>query len=208
MVITVKVSISRYRLKSKLWETYLRFFVQPPDQVNSIPGYLHPLEARFLFWLATRVHDGGYALEVGSFQGKSSFALAAGLSSRARLGCVDTWFNDAMPYDAAGDTLPSFLHNIRRYTGVIDIHRGKSVDIASQWSRPLDLLFIDGDHSYEGCKSDIQAWGGFVRPGGWIAFHDSSEPGVDGAISEFFPKFKRRTELTAWSIFAAVKNCD
>ena len=36
----------------------------------------------------------------------------------------------------------------------------------------LDLVFIDGDHSYEGCKQDIEAWLPKVKPGGWIGGHD------------------------------------
>lgn len=38
--------------------------------------------------------------------------------------------------------------------------------------RPIDLLFIDGDHSYDGCKLDYQMYSPLVRPGGLIAFHD------------------------------------
>jgi autotransporter strand-loop-strand O-heptosyltransferase len=36
----------------------------------------------------------------------------------------------------------------------------------------LDFLFIDGDHTYEGVKQDYIMYKEFVRPGGWIAFHD------------------------------------
>ena len=36
----------------------------------------------------------------------------------------------------------------------------------------LDFLFIDGDHSYDGVKSDYEMYGPLVRPGGIIAFHD------------------------------------
>jgi len=38
--------------------------------------------------------------------------------------------------------------------------------------RKIDLLFIDGDHSYEGGKKDFLAYRGLVRDGGIIAFHD------------------------------------
>ena len=36
----------------------------------------------------------------------------------------------------------------------------------------LDFLFIDGDHSYLGTKLDYYMYKQFVRPGGWIGFHD------------------------------------
>jgi len=38
--------------------------------------------------------------------------------------------------------------------------------------RQIDLLFIDGDHSYEGMLGDFAAYGPLVRPGGIIAIHD------------------------------------
>lgn len=38
--------------------------------------------------------------------------------------------------------------------------------------RPVDFLFIDGDHSYEGAKADWLDYSGLVRPGGLVAFHD------------------------------------
>jgi len=197
--------LNRRYLATKFWQGYLQTFVHPPERLAAIPGYLHPLEARFLFWLAGKVPENGLALEVGSYKGKSSAYLAAGLTSAARLACVDTWRNDAMPYDAPSDVMPEFLHNVGEYRNKIETHQGTSVEIAAGWSRPLDLLFIDGDHSYEGCRTDMQAWLDFVRPGGWIAFHDSSQVGVERAISERFPASQRKSEMKAWTIFAAIK---
>jgi len=37
---------------------------------------------------------------------------------------------------------------------------------------PLDLLFIDGDHSYEGVQADFLNYSPLVRPGGLIVLHD------------------------------------
>lgn len=38
--------------------------------------------------------------------------------------------------------------------------------------QPIDFLFIDGDHTYEGAKADFEMYGPLVRPGGLMAFHD------------------------------------
>jgi predicted O-methyltransferase YrrM len=40
---------------------------------------------------------------------------------------------------------------------------------------PIDLLFIDGDHSYEGVKKDFELFYPLVAPSGMIAFHDIAE---------------------------------
>jgi predicted O-methyltransferase YrrM len=45
--------------------------------------------------------------------------------------------------------------------------------------RKYDLLFIDGDHSFEGVKKDFEMYSPLVRKGGLVAFHDIfSEEGV------------------------------
>lgn len=197
---------SKKYIMAKLWGTYLKIATNPPSEYFSLPGYLHPLEGRFLYWLASHVPQDGLALEVGSFKGKSSNFLAAGLSGRASLVCVDTWKNDAMPYDAKQDVYDEFLQNTFNYKNCITPIRGHSSEIASSWKQPLDLLFIDGDHSYNGCKSDLLAWLRFVKPGGWVAFHDSGEEGVTRAIAEEFPIDQRGLQLQAWSILAIKKS--
>ncbi|CAE8627582.1 unnamed protein product, partial [Polarella glacialis] len=59
---------------------------------------------------------------------------------------------------------------------------------AADWvaSESVDLVFIDGDHSYEGAASDIAAWWPTVRPGGILAGHDYTLiwPGVVRAVNE------------------------
>lgn len=54
----------------------------------------------------------------------------------------------------------------------------------------LDFVFIDADHSYEGCKSDIQAWSPKIKRGGLLSGHDYKNVeypcfGVDKAVDEF-----------------------
>jgi predicted O-methyltransferase YrrM len=39
----------------------------------------------------------------------------------------------------------------------------------------VDLVFIDGDHSYEGLRADWEAWADRVAVGGVVALHDSRD---------------------------------
>ena len=41
-----------------------------------------------------------------------------------------------------------------------------------KFDRPVDLLFIDGDHYLKGVKADWDNWHSLVKPGGHIIFHD------------------------------------
>jgi predicted O-methyltransferase YrrM len=47
---------------------------------------------------------------------------------------------------------------------------------------PLQFLFIDGDHSYEGAKRDFERWGALVEPGGHLLFHDAVDTGGYGNV--------------------------
>ena len=60
--------------------------------------------------------------------------------------------------------------------------------------QPLDFLFIDGDHRYEGVKADFEMYSPLVRPGGWIAFHDIVPGPADeaGGVSVFWQELKTR----------------
>ncbi len=59
--------------------------------------------------------------------------------------------------------------------------------------RPVDLLFIDGDHSYDGVRSDFEVYGRLVRPGGLVAFHDivPGAPEGVGEVPRFWQELKR-----------------
>ncbi|MGF1579478.1 MAG: class I SAM-dependent methyltransferase [Gemmataceae bacterium] len=45
--------------------------------------------------------------------------------------------------------------------------------IAEDGLGPVDLVFIDGDHTYEGLRQDWEGWSPLVCPGGTVALHDS-----------------------------------
>lgn len=51
--------------------------------------------------------------------------------------------------------------------------------------RPIDFLFIDGDHRYEGVKKDFEMYRPLVRPGGLIGFHDI-RPNIQDADTKVF----------------------
>jgi len=54
-----------------------------------------------------------------------------------------------------------------------------------QFNETLDLVFIDGDHSYVAVREDIQAWRPFLRPGGILAGHDYHLDSVITAVHEY-----------------------
>jgi hypothetical protein len=66
----------------------------------------------------------------------------------------------------------------------------------------LDFVFIDADHSYQGCKADIVAWAPRIKPGGLLCGHDYDNPdfpefGVKRAVDEYAATTGRQVELGA-----------
>jgi cephalosporin hydroxylase len=65
--------------------------------------------------------------------------------------------------------------------------------------RPIDVLFIDGDHRYEGVKQDFEDYSRLVRPGGIILLHDivQEKPGGKewaGGVPQFWREIKDKFE--------------
>jgi len=66
---------------------------------------------------------------------------------------------------------------------------GDSSSMAAQVPN-VDLVFIDADHSYPGCKKDILAYRSKVSPGGIFAGHDIDYPGVNRAVKELVTDYE------------------
>ncbi len=128
-------------------------------------------------------------VEIGSYLGASALVIARALAPGSRLWCVDTWMNDGMS-EGRRDTFAEFRANTRPFGEQIAPLRADSRQAATRFSdRSVDFLFIDGDHSFEGCSADISAWLPKMKPGGIVAFHDVGwAEGVQRAIRTlFFP---------------------
>ena len=141
-----------------------------------------------LFDLARSLPPGACALEIGSHIGSSALFICAGLSrGSGKLICVDPWMNETMP-DGPKDTFGEFMSNTRQYAEMITPIRKYSNKLtAIDIGGPLDLALIDGDHSEAAVREDFAIVSQWIKPGGYIAFHDirgSVFPGVQIVLGE------------------------
>lgn len=145
-------------------------------QSRNIPTHLTAREKDLLFRLA-RSRSAGNLVEIGSYLGASSCALAAGIADndgQGHLYCIDTWGNDAMT-EGKKDTMGEFATNTRVFASRISTVRGFSTDVVDEISKrvsSVDMLFIDGDHSYEGCRADWLAYKPLLARNAIIVCHD------------------------------------
>ena len=66
----------------------------------------------------------------------------------------------------------------------VAILRVKSDQAMDKIESPISYLHIDGDHSYEGVKSDFLNYSPLVKEKGFISIHDISIPGVKYLLSQ------------------------
>jgi predicted O-methyltransferase YrrM len=149
------------------------------EETRKVAGHLMEKEARFLGLLAACVPGKGAIVEIGSFKGRST-AMLAKVASHYGGGpvvAIDPHNSPILLDHGANPEASSyreFLENIRA-AGVADHvepHAEYSREVSKSWNRPIRILWIDGDHSYEGAKSDLDGFFPHLLPGGVVAFHD------------------------------------
>lgn len=136
--------------------------------------------------------------EIGVFRGKTSKMLRT-LFPEAKLYLVDPWeLYEEYRQEAAGpishkagDYERAFAQVQRHFgaDGKVEILRKTSVEAAPVVPDGLDLVFIDGNHSYEYVRRDIDLWYPKVRTGGMISGHDYDPvvfPQVVRAVNGYF----------------------
>ncbi len=139
-----------------------------------------------LFKLALALPEGFVACEIGSYLGASTAFLAAAASLRGgHVHAVDTWQNDAMPHEPAESTFERFQENTQKFQQFITTHRGQAAALKDEVPA-IDLLFIDGDHSYEGTKANLTDYAGKLKPRGVLVLHDFTYATVSRAVRDSF----------------------
>jgi hypothetical protein len=91
----------------------------------------------------------------------------------------------AMP-EGEQDTWDAFYENTKGVSRVITAVRKNSMDIEDRdIPAPLSLVFIDGDHSYKGVKSDFERCSRWFADRVIVTFHDgTSHEGVSRVIGD------------------------
>lgn len=143
-----------------------------------VEGHLDEVEAQLLFELAADIAQ-GCIVEIGSYRGRSTVALALG-SQRGNhapvyaiephgdfIGSLNARFG---PWDRV-----EFFRNLLRADCVqtVRLVNLRAEAAVRAWDQPIGLLWIDGDHAYEAVKRDFECWQPFVLSEGLVAFHDS-----------------------------------
>lgn len=148
---------------------------------SRVEGHITDREIRCLAVLAALPSANGVILEIGSFKGRSTIVLAksAALAGETKIVAVDPLTSPAKTDPDLGGQASGwsdFQLNLKNagVENAVEFHCQRSAELAGRWnpSRKIRLLWIDGDHTYAGAKSDLDLFRPYLADGAIVAMHD------------------------------------
>jgi cephalosporin hydroxylase len=156
---------------------------------------------------------GNIIVEIGVAEGGSAVSTRENMSAHACLYLIDPYLSGKIPFLSMTFLVAQKAVNSVKSGSVVWI-KDFSFNAIQQWdhSKTIDLLFIDGDHSEEGCLKDWEDWSPYVRVGGYVMFHDSCIfPGgwpkeSDGPVKVVNKLFREQESTNQWKIVDQVNS--
>jgi predicted O-methyltransferase YrrM len=170
---------ARYTCDVLTWP-YREEFLAVWSQASYIPGWFSEPNAA-LFYTIVRAERPSSVVEIGSYLGKSTVFLALALrqlNPRGTVVAIDPHTGDRQQLEGLRvERLPSFdlfCQHCRaaNVEDLVDARVTTSLEAARDWSSPVDLLYIDGWHSYDAVTADGKAWLPHLSSAGVVVFDD------------------------------------
>jgi len=138
-------------------------------------------------------------VELGTWLGASAIAMARSVRRwGGTVTCIDTWAGE-LNNDGGSVEGKSPLMLLSCARAMVDAGVSASIRLipamtvsAAQWwtGPPINFLYIDADHSAQGCAADLEAWVPHVTVGGVIAGDDYGHPLYPG-VKQAWDAFER-----------------
>jgi predicted O-methyltransferase YrrM len=150
---------------------------------DSTDGMISFQEAVCLYELARKVRS-GCILEIGSYRGRSTVFLGKGSLDGANIPvfAIDphaTFTGILGGIFGSGDRAIFYRTMLANdCSEIVSLINLSSEFFSNQWKSPVSLLWIDGDHSYEGVRRDFYCWEPHLLPEAFIAFDDALDPNL------------------------------
>ena len=153
------------------------------DRIFPRKYWLAEAEVPWLYRKAGQARE--YIVEIGAAYGSSATVFLLGKRPGVRVVSIDAFVEDPVSHwrasaaecraaveQAAGDLVADWTLIPR-----------PSAEVAPTWGSPIGLLYVDGDHSYEGVRQDFECWSPWLLPGASVIFHDSRrDPDADPRV--------------------------
>jgi pyruvyltransferase len=145
---------------------------------SKIEGWMYQGDLRWLYKMARGMAS---IVEIGSWKGRSTHALLSGCNGTVT--AVDHFKGTpGSAYQGGPHVYEEFMRNVGRFKN-LRVLKMDSLEAAKEVGS-AEMIFIDGSHSYEAIKNDLEAWA--PKATKLICGHDIQQPGVRQAVAENF----------------------
>jgi cephalosporin hydroxylase len=171
---------------SKEWERFF-WMIQIPSEIKWLLGKVDQIKPRVV-------------VEIGTKMGGTLFLFTKVSSRNSSVISIDFPDGHGGGYSKARE---AFYKSFTQHQQQINLIKGDSHSLNTLdqlksvlQGQPIDFLFIDGDHSYEGVKLDYEMYSPLVRAGGLIAFHDNKPTASNSwsGVIPFWAEIKNTTK--------------
>ena len=150
----------------------------------------------FAYWLMTECQPKVF-VELGTHSGNSYFSFCQAVRDKGlmtRCYAVDTWKGDEQA-GFYGDHVYELVngHNESQYKSFSTLYR-MTFDgaLAKFQDQSVDLLHIDGLHTYEAVRHDFETWFPKLAPGALVLFHDIKVTHGEFGVWKFWAELKEK----------------
>jgi hypothetical protein len=154
------------------------------EYTNQIEGWMRPVELDWLYKTAKGMET---IVEVGSWKGRSTAALCSGC--RGTVYSVDTFLGskgEEQEHREAKerDIYEDFKKNTAQFKNLVS-YKMESLEAVKKFAdKSVDMVFIDGAHTYEAVQADIEAW--LPKCKKLICGHDYNYPDIAEVVNTKF----------------------
>jgi predicted O-methyltransferase YrrM len=164
------------------WEDAQR--AAPPGA--GLAGWVSVQERELYFQLAKRMQPGQLFVEIGVYGGTNEALIGLTAPAGVQIVAIDPFINDTHERGQRDRGVPEseietlqalFRKNVAAagLSDIVELIVEDSHSVGPRWTRPIDWLIVDGDHTYAGCMRDLNDFAPWVKSGGLLIVDDFHE---------------------------------
>lgn len=166
---------------------------------NNIDGWMFHEELQWLYGQAMKMKN---VVEIGSWMGRSTHALLSGCPGTVY--AVDHFKGSPTERETnhkralTEDIYSIFKQNMSEFKNLVTL-KLDSIEASKIFApKGIDMVFIDGEHTYDAVKADIETWMPKCRK--LLCGHDGNEKQIKQVFSDLNLKPKCEVASSIWSI--------
>lgn len=156
----------------------------------------------FAYWLVS-LYKPKVFVELGTHSGNSYFAFCQSIKENkleTKAFAIDTWQGDQHAGYYGDDIFDNVVKENQKYKAFSELIRSTFDQASTEFQdSSIDLLHIDGLHTYEAVLHDFKTWLPKVAPGGFILFHDIQVRTGDFGVFKLWEELSKKYETLEFS---------